>query len=141
MGGIETKTKKKIMTKALSILTILFAFLPVLAQETNKSFTVKFIKENINPHGILDEPIWEMAGEGADEFWEYFPLDSVQAKMQSQIKILYDDKNLYVGIKAYSSGENYATQSLRRDFRGSGSDSFPLFLIRSTMVPTRFYSA
>ncbi len=78
------------------------------------------------PDGILDEPIWEMAGNNADAFWEYFPLDSIQARKQSQIKILYDDKNLYVGIKAYSSGKNYATQSLQRDFRGSGSDSFSL---------------
>lgn len=114
------------MTRVLSRIILLFSFLTVIGQKTEKSVTVKFITESINPDGILDEPIWEMAGKGADEFWEYFPLDSVQAKKQSQIKLLYDDKNLYVGIKAYSSGENYATQSLRRDFRGSGSDSFSL---------------
>ena len=114
------------MTRALLIFILLFTAFTGFGQETQKSFTVKFITENINPDGILDEPIWEMAGKGADEFWEYFPIDSIQAKKQSQIKILYDDKNLYVGIKAYSSGENYATQSLRRDFRGSGSDSFSL---------------
>lgn len=95
------------------------------SQQETKSVTVKFISDNIKPDGNLDEPIWGMA-ESADEFWEYFPLDSVQARKQSQIKILYDDKNIYVGIKAYSSGKNYATQSLRRDFRGSGSDSFSL---------------
>ena len=95
------------------------------SQQETKSVTVKFISDNIKPDGNLDEPIWGMA-ESADEFWEYFPLDSIQARKQSQIKILYDDKNIYVGIKAYSSGKNYATQSLRRDFRGSGSDSFSL---------------
>ena len=95
------------------------------SQQETKSVTVKFISDNIKPDGNLDEPIWGMA-ESADEFWEYFPLDSIQARKQSQIKILYDDKNIYIGIKAYSSGKNYATQSLRRDFRGSGSDSFSL---------------
>lgn len=114
------------MTRALSLLTFLFTCLTVFGQDEQKSFTVKFITENITADGILEEPIWEMAGNGANKFWEYFPLDSVQAKKQSQIKILYDDKNLYIGIKAYSSGKNYATQSLRRDFRGSGSDSFSL---------------
>jgi hypothetical protein len=114
------------MTRALTFATLLFSFLNVLGQEYQKSFTVAFISETITADGVLDEPIWEMADKGADDFWQYFPLDSVQAKKQSQIKILYDDKNLYVGIKAYSSGENYATQSLRRDFRGSGSDSFSL---------------
>src|SRR6056297_862819 len=114
------------MTRTLSTLIIFLTFCSVFGQKTTKSFTVKFTTESINPDGILDEPIWELAGKGADEFWEYFPLDSVQAKKQSQIKMLYDDKNLYVGIKAYSSGKNYATQSLQRDFRGSGSDSFSL---------------
>ncbi len=114
------------MIRAVLSFASVFTCLAVFSQKEQKSVTVKFITENIDPDGVLDEPIWEMASNGADEFWEYFPLDSVQAKKQSQIKILYDDKNLYVGIKAYSSGENYATQSLRRDFRGSGSDSFSL---------------
>lgn len=114
------------MIRRLFMVILLFTVLQLYAQEEVKSFTVKFISDNITADGVLDEPIWEMAGDGANEFWEYFPLDSVQAKKQSQIKILYDDKNLYIGIKAYSSGANYATQSLRRDFRGSGSDSFSL---------------
>lgn len=114
------------MIRRLFMVILLFTVLQLYAQEEVKSFTVKFISDNITADGVLDEPIWEMAGDGANEFWEYFPLDSVQAKKQSQIKILYDDKNLYIGIKTYSSGANYATQSLRRDFRGSGSDSFSL---------------
>lgn len=114
------------MNRALFLITLLLSTISVLGQEEQKSFTVKFISESISPDGVLDEPIWEMAGNGADAFWQYFPLDSIQARKQSQIKILYDDKNLYVGIKAYSSGKNYATPSLRRDFRGSGSDSFSL---------------
>jgi hypothetical protein len=113
------------MTRALCAFVLLIAASNLFAQKEKKSFTVKFISESIVADGSLDEPIWQMA-ESADEFWEYFPLDSIQARKQSQIKILYDDKNLYIGIKAYSSGENYATQSLKRDFRGSGSDSFSL---------------
>jgi len=113
----------KKLTLSLLALTITFF---LYSQEQTKKFTVKFIAEPIKADGVLDEPVWETADDGAKDFWEYFPLDSVQAKKQSQIKILYDDRNLYIGIKAYSSGSNYATQSLRRDFRGSGSDSFSL---------------
>lgn len=97
----------------------------ILAQTEKKSFTVKFTTEKIVADGVLEEKAWETAA-SAEDYWEYFPLDSIQAKKQSQIKLLYDDRNLYVGIKAYSSGKNYATQSLQRDFRGSGSDSFSL---------------
>ena len=114
-------TTKKITLSLLAFISALGMF----SQDQTKKITVKFITEHITPDGLLDEPIWTLAGV-AEDFWEYFPLDSVQAKKQSQIKILYDEKNLYVGIKAYSSGKNYATQSLQRDFRGSGSDSFTL---------------
>ncbi|WP_396637214.1 DUF5916 domain-containing protein [Maribacter sp. R77961] len=113
------------MARVFCVFVCLLSCYILLSQQETKSVTVKFISESIKPDGNLDEPIWGMA-DSADEFWEYFPLDSIQARKQSQIKILYDDKNIYIGIKAYSSGKNYATQSLRRDFRGSGSDSFSL---------------
>ncbi len=113
------------MIKTFWAFLFLCLSLPLNAQKETKSVTVKFISETIKLDGNLDEPIWEMA-ESADEFWEYFPLDTIQARKQSEIKLLYDDKNIYIGIKAYSSGRNYATQSLKRDFRGSGSDSFSL---------------
>ncbi|PIB27010.1 hydrolase [Maribacter sp. 4U21] len=113
------------MTRLFCVFVCLLCYSLVQSQQETKSVTVKFISEKIVPDGIIDEPIWEIA-QSADEFWEYFPLDSIQARKQSQIKILYDHKNLYIGIKAYSIGKNYATQSLRRDFRGSGSDSFSL---------------
>ncbi len=113
------------MNKFLSLWSLLLISWSGICQEQTKSVLVKFITEPIVADGTMDEPIWLMA-ESAEEYWQYFPLDSVQAKKQSQIKILYDDKNLYIGIKAYSSGASYATQSLRRDFRGSGSDSFSL---------------
>lgn len=113
------------MTKYVFVFVFLLHTSILFSQKERKAFIVKEITETIIADGELNEPVWEMA-ESANEFWEYFPLDSIQARKQSQIKILYDDKNLYLGIKAYSSGINYATQSLQRDFRGSGSDSFSL---------------
>jgi len=114
------------MPKILLAIPFLFFSLVFLGQDATKSFTVNYIKDVIiMPDGALDEPIWAMA-KSAEEFWEYFPLDTIQARKQSQIKMLYDSKNIYIAIKAYSSGKNYATQSLKRDFRGSGSDSFSL---------------
>tara|TARA_R110002167_G_scaffold76032_5_gene211965 strand:+ start:609 stop:2774 length:2166 start_codon:yes stop_codon:yes gene_type:complete len=96
---------------------------PIFSQTESRSFVVKYITETIVPNGVLDEPIWETA-EVANDFWQYFPVDSVRAQQQSEVKILYDDKNIYIGIKAYSIGKNYNLTSLKRDFRGSGNDSF-----------------
>jgi len=113
----------RILCTCALILTTLFAW----AQDVNKSFLVKYIQngEKINPDGILQEPEWEMA-ESAKDYWQYFPADTVLAQQQSEIKMLYDDENLYIGIKVNTAGKNYALTSLERDFRGAGNDSFSL---------------
>ena len=90
-----------------------------------KSFKVKYIQEFIKLDGIPDEPIWNEA-ESAGDFWQYFPVDSVLAGEQTDIKMLYDDKNLYIGITVYTQGKNYAIESLKRDFRAGSSDNISL---------------
>lgn len=114
------------MIRTLPVLPLLlFAFLS-FGQDNYKSFTVKYLTDaKITPDGVLDEPMWDKA-ESANEFWEYFPLDSIQARQQSDIKMFYDDKNLYVGIKIDAAGKDYAIQSLKRDFRAGGSDNISL---------------
>lgn len=117
------------MTRAiLAGLFILLSVSRVFTQAQNKSLTVKYISKNtIVPDGVLDESIWQTANT-AKNYWQYFPTDSLQAEKQSEVKVLYDDKNLYIGIKGYSKGENYSLTSLKRDFRGSGVDSFSIVL-------------
>ena len=108
------------------LVALIFCTLSAFSQHgTKKSFTVKYIQEEIRPDGILDEPVWETA-EAADKFWQYFPVDSVQAEKQSEIKMLFDDKNLYIGITVHTAGKDYAIQSLRRDFRAGNSDNITL---------------
>ncbi|TLP74000.1 DUF5916 domain-containing protein [Maribacter sp. ACAM166] len=113
------------MTKYISTLVLLLFCFHIKAQTSNSSFIVKQINASIDPDGILDEPIWE-TGDSANNFWEYFPLDSIQAKKQTEIKMLYDDDNLYVGITVYTVGNDYAIQSLKRDFRAGNSDNITL---------------
>ena len=90
-----------------------------------KSFHVKYISETITLDGVLDEISWSQA-ESATNFWQYFPSDSVHAKQQAAIKMLFDDTNLYVGMKVNSIGNKFVVPSLRRDFRAGGSDNITL---------------
>lgn len=113
------------MTKYVSTLVLLLFFYHLNAQNTKTSFVVKQVNTTINPDGILNEPQWQSA-EIITDFWEYFPLDSIQAKKQTEIKMLYDDDNLYVGITVYTAGNDYAIQSLKRDFRAGNSDNITL---------------
>ncbi|MEZ4811725.1 MAG: DUF5916 domain-containing protein [Allomuricauda sp.] len=95
------------------------------AQSSAKQFTVKYIDRPIQVDGILDEPIWEIA-ESAHDFQQYFPSDSTLALQQTDIKMLYDDTTLYIGIKLNTEGDDYVIPSLERDYRAGGNDNISL---------------
>ena len=102
-----------------------FTFCQAQDQAKKKSFVVKYMEETIVPDGVLDEEIWGFA-EGPKDFQQYFPTDSILAIKQTEIKMLYSNTHLYVGIKGYAEGRNYNTRSLQRDFRGGGIDQISL---------------
>ncbi|MCL6267951.1 DUF5916 domain-containing protein [Flagellimonas myxillae] len=108
-------------------LVLAMAILPLylIAQSNEKSFTVKYITQPITVDGILDESVWEDA-ESAHGFQQFFPTDSVIAKQKTEIKMLFDDTTLYIGIKQEAAGRDYITPSLRRDYRAGNSDNITL---------------
>jgi len=108
----------------LLFVTVLFTIC-AFSQTTNKSVSVKFIDNPITLDAELSEDEWKNT-EGASGFWQYFPLDSIQAKQQATIKFLFDDDNLYVGIKVNALANNFIIPSLRRDFSAGGSDNITL---------------
>jgi hypothetical protein len=113
------------MTKTYTTLLTLLCILPLFGQNTSKSFTVKHTTVKIQLDGVLDEQIWSLA-ESAGEFQQYFPSDKVPAQHQTDIRMLTDDANLYVGMKVYTPGSDYIIPSLERDFRASGNDNVNL---------------
>jgi len=108
----------------LLFVTVLFAIC-AFSQTTNKSVSVKFINNPITLDAELSEDEWKNT-KGASGFWQYFPLDSIQAKQQAIIKFLFDDDNLYVGIKVNALANSFIIPSLRRDFSAGGSDNITL---------------
>jgi len=106
-------------------LFLLFVINIGFSQNTYKSVHVKYINEPITIDARLGEDAWSKA-QPATNFWQIFPTDSLQAKQQAEIKMLFDDDNLYVGMKVNSSGNDYIIPSFRRDFRAGGSDNITL---------------
>lgn len=113
------------MTKVLSVLALFCLSITAFGQNSEKSFTVIYISDTLQLDGVLNEPAWEMA-ESANSFQQYFPTDSVEAIAGSDIKMLYDDKNLYIGIRMDAKGKDYVIPSLERDFRAGGNDNISL---------------
>lgn len=106
------------------LVTTLFPLF-LLSQNITKSFTVKYISQPIAIDGVLDESVWETA-DSAHDFQQYFPSDSILATQKTDIKMLFDDTTLYIGIKQDTKGTDYITPSLRRDYRAGGNDNISL---------------
>lgn len=107
------------------IFLFLFVSFSSFSQVDKKTVFVKYIDEPITVDGVLNESSWSKA-EAASNFFQYFPTDNNQAKNQTEIKFMFDDRNLYVGIKVYAKGRDYIVPSLRRDYRAGGNDNITL---------------
>lgn len=86
---------------------------------------VRRVQTPITLDGVLDEASW-YGGKPADQFWQFFPVDTVSAQGQTEIFMAYDDDFLYVGVKCHSLAASYITPSLRRDYNFSGSDNISI---------------
>ncbi len=91
----------------------------IKATETNSAITID---------GVLDEPAWSTA-DLATHFQRVLPTDTGFAISQTEVKILYDKSNLYVGIVCWDSTPGKRpVESLRRDFSFLKNDNFIVFL-------------
>ncbi|TAE00252.1 MAG: hydrolase [Bacteroidetes bacterium] len=94
-----------------------------------KELHISKITSPIVIDGKLDEAAWENL-EVAKDFHQYFPFDSSYARMDTEVRVAYDDHFLYVGAicKDTTVGKQYISSSLRRDFRGGGNDNFSVVI-------------
>ena len=107
-----------------TLLTVLFAALPpghVSAQQpARKIYTTR--KVNPTPpviDGKLNDPVWNEVPWG-ENFTQRQPVDNAPPSEKTAFKILYDDRNLYVAIRAFdrSPGEIVRRMSRRDGFEG-----------------------
>lgn len=113
------------MKNIIALLYVVFVAFVCTLNAQQKKFTVKYIDTPIKIDAVLDEAVWALA-EPAKDFWQHFPTSNRQGAQQAEIRMLFDDKTLYVGMKVKSKGKNYVIPSLRRDFRASGNDNISL---------------
>ncbi len=91
------------------------------------SVTTKVTNDPIVLDGILDEPIWSGLA-AASGFYQNFPTDDQPAIDETEVKITYDQKFIYVGIKCHDGlqGPHIAT-TLRRDFGWISNDNVSIY--------------
>ena len=111
----------KFLTKEIFYLLLFLSFL-ASGQEIKRSLKVKKIDQEIKLDGVLNELIWQEA-EAADNFWQQFPTDSLKALDKTEVKLLYNNTHLFIGVTANSIGGNYTVNSLRRDYSSRNNDN------------------
>lgn len=89
--------------------------------QTNRLITIHKTTSKIVTDGNLDEAAWQTAAI-ANNFINKWPADSGQAKLQTEVRILYDDQFVYFGMKADLGDKKPVIQSLKRDVNPYYSD-------------------
>ncbi len=81
--------------------------------------TVRLSTEKPEIDGRLDDACWK-TGEWAGNFVQFIPTEGGKPSQPTEMKILYDDKNVYVAIRAYDSEPEKIQRraGLRDDFIG-----------------------
>ncbi len=90
--------------------------------QTAPPYQVKFTNEKIKIDGVLDEQMWATVPT-IGTFWQYFPSDTLKAVYKTEVKLAFDDKNIYVSAKCYARDKKYVVLSYRRDYRAGSNDN------------------
>ncbi len=124
-----------------------FIFLIALAQvgfaqnsapnQRDFKLTIKPAKMAIKLDGVMDEEAWNTVPAVSD-FKKKFPTDIGAPKKQTEVKVLFDDKNIYFGFKVYDSG-TAITRSLKRDVGHDGMDGVGVILDPTNQQTNGFY--
>lgn len=99
--------------------------------------TIQPTKGPIKLDGILDEPAWNTV-KAVSQFNKKFPNDIGAPKKQTEVKYLYDEKNLYFAFKVYDSG-TAIIKSLKRDIGHDGNDGVAVVLDPLNQKTNGFY--
>lgn len=110
---------------------VLFSAAPFLfAQKINSNYQLHIRKatSEILIDGAIDEQAWDEA-EIATDFFMITPMDTSFAKVRTDVRMTYDDDNLYLLVENFLAVEGpYMVESLRRDFSFGKNDNFLLFM-------------
>lgn len=95
----------------------------------DKRVSASYIESPIVIDGELDELVWNQV-EPARNFIQKEPLQGEPATESTEVRILYDDEYLYVGIFCFDSiGEDSIVVSdIRRDYSDAENDHFAIVL-------------
>lgn len=86
------------------------------------------VTDAIKIDGLLDEPPWSLA-QPATDFLQEQPNEGEPASEKTEVRVLFDDRNLYIGIHAFDSeAARINARELVRDAEFSNEDTVAILL-------------
>ncbi|HUT64042.1 MAG TPA: DUF5916 domain-containing protein, partial [Anaerolineae bacterium] len=122
---------QSIISLTIFLRLVLLINLPVFAEQINmnqQSITAYVIDSPIKLDGLLNEPAWKSA-ELITGFTQKEPREGTPATEKTEVRILYDEDNLYVGVICFDSEpEKIIYKDLKRDSGLTSDDKFTFIL-------------
>jgi uncharacterized protein DUF5916/cellulose/xylan binding protein with CBM9 domain len=98
----------------LSILVVILTIASLRGQlPDKKQYKASPVSSAPVINGILDDDVWQ-SGNWADDFTQNEPYNGRKASQKTEFKILFDEDNLYVAIKAYDTDPDSIVNRLSR---------------------------
>ena len=127
------KKYSKLIPNGILFFCLSFSFLgpfSVFAQKKNASFQLHIHRASspVIIDGKMDDAAWKNA-EVTSPFFMVLPMDTSLANVKTEVRMCYDDHNLYLIAVCFKSAPGpYFVESLRRDFVFGKNDNFLLFM-------------
>ena len=108
----------RIFIKQLFISVVIFALITLISiifllmlsflnsQQNKLDYHVKFSLNEIIIDGIADENSWKTANK-MNANWQHFPNETNEFKNPTEVRILFDDENIYLLCKSFSKTNEY----------------------------------
>lgn len=101
------------------------------AQKKNGDYRLRIHRASgpIVIDGSAHESAWQSA-EVATDFWRVLPMDTGRAKVKTDVRMAYDDRNIYLSAICFHGDVPgpYIVESLKRDWSFGNNDNFIFFL-------------
>ena len=115
----------------LAVLGLLATALPLSAQLSKEAHQARAVRVDQGPNidGELDDAVWSSAAL-IDLFIQQEPNEGAPATERTEVRLLYDESNLYLGVYAYDSSPSgiVATEMRRDSPRILEEDNFQIIL-------------
>jgi len=118
------------MQRLILLTSLVLVSSAALSQKVNSSYQYNIRKAAapIVIDGREEDEAWKSC-QVASDFFMVLPMDTSKARVRTEVRMTYDEKNMYLLVVCFHAVEgDYMVESLKRDFNFGKNDNFLLFM-------------